>query len=251
MKVIYTLKQLTQGTRLWGAGNLVVMSDADAEAFCADKKDPNGIDIQGKDFAKVPTITGKVKTVAAPASADFTFATRILKASPTNAVNPTVVRYAITAAVDSTNKLLVTFTLDSKAAVEGSLDLGDGTTKPWPAGTDTLTYTYTAGGAKTAAFTPGEPDGVVSSVNVTPVAPKTFAIATTITDLSVDFTVTPKAAGKLDFGDDSTPVDLTSTTNTATYAYAAAGTYDVTFTPTNTYDTAKTVSVTVTEPAAV
>jgi hypothetical protein len=247
MKVIYTLKQLTQGTKLWGAGNLVVMSDADAATFCADTKDPNGIDIQGKDFAKVPTIVGKPKTMAAPASADFTFATRILKAAPTNIVNPEVVRNPISAAVDG---LIATFTLDFAPAKAGTLDLGDGTTKPWPKGTTTLTYTYADGGQKTAVFTPGETDGVTTSVKVTPVAPyvpKTFEIATVITGLSVDFTVTPAAAGSLAFGE-GTPADLTVDTNTATYAYTADGTYDVTFTPTNTQDTPKTISVTVAAP---
>jgi hypothetical protein len=244
MKVIYTLKQLTQGTRLWGAGNLVVMSDEDAAAFCADTKDPNGIDIQGKDFAKVPTIVGKPKTVAAPASADFTFATRILKAAPTNVTNPEAVRNPISVAVDLA---VATFTLEFAPAKAGTLDLGDGTTKPWPKGTTSLTYTYTEGGQKTAVFTPGEVGAVTTSVKVTPVVPQVFEIANVITGLSVAFTVTPAAAGSLAFGE-GTPADLTVDTNTATYVYTAAGTYDVTFTPTNTYDLPTTISVTVAAP---
>jgi PKD repeat protein len=82
-----------------------------------------------------------------------------------------------------------------------------------------------------------------------PYVPVVYTLTAVPTDLSVLFTVLPKGAGTLDYGDGSETVALTTTTNTSTYVYAAAGDYTATFTSANAEDAPVTVDVTVTAPA--
>jgi len=81
-----------------------------------------------------------------------------------------------------------------------------------------------------------------------PYEPIVYKLTAVPTDLSVLFTVLPEGAGKLDYGDGTTPVSLTTSTNTKTYVYTTAGDYTATFTPTNVADAPVTVDVTVTDP---
>lgn len=101
-----------------------------------------------------------------------------------------------------------------------------------------LQFTGTAPSMGASTLIPPEP----------PYVPVVYTVAGVVTDLSVAFTVTPKGAGSLDFGDSSTPVTLTTTTNTATYVYATAGDYTATFTSANAGDAPATATVTTTDP---
>jgi PKD repeat protein len=133
-------------------------------------------------------------------------------------------------------------------ALAGSLDYGNGVAAvAIAAGTATKAYTYPDIGTYTAVFTPTDAGGK-SKCTVTTAA-ITYAVAAVVTELSVAFTVTPKGAGKLSFGDGTADADLTTSANTNTHAYAAAGTYEAKFTPTDTDDAAVTKSVVTVAPA--
>lgn len=73
-------------------------------------------------------------------------------------------------------------------------------------------------------------------------APITYTLNAVVTGLSVAFTIAPVGAGKLDYGDGTAQVS--QTTATKTYVYAAAGTFEAKFIPTNTNDVTATKSVT-------
>lgn len=102
-------------------------------------------------------------------------------------------------------------------------------------------------GPSTAQRIGGAEYAIAPGAGEVPVEPVEHVLAVTTALLVATFTVTPKGAGSLDYGDGTAPFAWTAVTTTKAYTYTAAGTFDAVFTPTDPANTGSTVSVVVAE----